>query len=105
MKFSNCIFATILFVNNQVHATMLRGNAVTPTERELMPLANAPPLANVPSCEEVDSIFPKLYCLEDCSTQYWQCAKGVVATADMPGGTNCIDGGFAEFGQCNGSER
>ena len=98
MKFSNCIFATMLFVNNQVHATMLKGNA-TPTERELMPLANAP------SCEEVDSIFPKLYCLEDCSTQYWQCVNGVVATADMPGGTNCIDGGFAEFGQCNGSER
>ena len=98
MKISNCIFATTLFVNIKVHATMLRGN-VAPTERELKPLVNAP------TCEEVNSIFPKLYCLEDCSTQYWQCAGDVVAAADMPGGTNCIDGGFAEWGQCNQSER
>jgi hypothetical protein len=93
--YSSVFIASFFFTNTD--ASMLRGKVDTKA-RGLMPLENAP------TCEEINSVFPKLSCTKKCSTTYWQCVNGDVIASEMPSGSYCIDGGFAEFGQCNQSE-
>jgi hypothetical protein len=94
--YSSVFIASLFFTNTD--ASVLRGKVDTKA-RGLMPLENAP------TCEEINSVFPKFSCTEECSTTYWQCVNGDVIASEMPSGSNCINGGFAEFGQCNQSER
>ena len=88
----NCIAAISLFASNNHHvsANMLRGRG-----RQLDSIN-----PSTPTCDEVNSFEGSLFCVNRCSTDYYQCIHGEVLTRPMPGGSHCINGGHAEFGQC-----
>lgn len=86
----NCIAAISLFATNNHHvsANMLRGRQLDPIN------------PSAPTCDEVNSFEGALFCVNRCSTEYYQCIHGEVLTRPMPGGSHCINGGHAEVGQC-----